>query len=343
VARSSSSQRLRWGVLGAARITRKLIPAIRRAGGEIVAIGASRKERAEEASARYGIPRAYEGYDAVLGDRDVDAIYLPLANRFHFEWLLATASAGKHCLCEKPLVLRAGAAELVRKRFDDAGRRVMEAFMWPHHPQVAYLQSQVVSGKIGTARRLHVSFSFPLVRPSDYRWSRALGGGVLWDLGCYGVSAARFFFRRSPAAVSFRANMGAGEDGVDESATGWLDFGGGRLATVSCSFVSAFSQGIEIVGSEGRALLERPFLSGGKPARVIVERGDERKTRCFPGDPYRSMVEHFARIVKEPEAELSPAEDGCEQARAMEAVVASARRGGEVVALEAGAAGREAR
>jgi predicted dehydrogenase len=334
VAHSSTAPGLRWGILGAARITRKLVPAIRGAGGEIVAIGASRKERAEEAALRYGISRAYEGYQAVLDDRDVEAIYLPLANRFHFEWLVAAASAGKHCLCEKPLVLASIDAEVVRERFARAGRRVMEAFMWLHHPQVAWLESQLVPGSLGTVRRFHVTFSFRLDRVNDYRWSRALGGGVLWDLGCYGVSAARYFFRCNPVAVSFRAAMRPGEDGVDATSAGWLDFGEGRLATVSCSFVDAFAQGIEIVGSEGRAFLERPFLSAGKPARVIVERGDERRIRCFPSDPYRSMVEHFACLVRDPKAALWPAGDGFEQAQAMDAVVTSARRAGQIVSLE---------
>jgi xylose dehydrogenase (NAD/NADP) len=227
---------LRWGIMGAARITRKLIPAMQATGAQVLAIAASRRERAEGVANTHGIPRAYEGYEHLLADPDVEAVYLPLANSLHREWLVAIANAGKACLCEKPLVLKASDARGIRARFARAGCRLQEAFMWRHHPQVAWLLDQLVPGRLGELRRLHATFSFNLDRPDDYRWSAAMGGGALWDIGCYGVNAARFFFRAEPEAASFRAWFSSRPDGVDEAAAGWLDFGGGRFATVSCSF-----------------------------------------------------------------------------------------------------------
>lgn len=325
---------LRWGVLGAARILRKVVPALRAAGGEVAMIGASGPERAREAAAAHGIERAVEGYAAVVADERIDAIYLPLANSLHLPWLLAAAAAGKHCLCEKPLALSAAEARTARDAFARSGRRLMEAFMWCHHPQAARVRELLVPGRLGAPRRVDATFSFPLDRPGDYRWSRAMGGGALLDIGCYGVSAARFFFGREPVAVSVRARFRPGEDGVDETAAAWLDFGEGRLATLSCSFVSAFAQGVEVIGTEGRARLDRPWLSAGAPARIEIERGFEREAEeIAPVDCYRLMVEHFARLVGDPSLPPAPGEDGVAQAVVLDAMLASARAAGAVIDL----------
>jgi predicted dehydrogenase len=275
-----------------------------------------------------------DGYAAVVGDPDVDAVYLPLANSLHHRWLLAAAAAGKHCLCEKPLTVTAAEAREAREAFARAGRRLMEAFMWCHHPQAARVAEMLVPGQLGAARRFHATFSFPLDRPDDYRWRRAMGGGALLDIGCYGVSAARRFFRGEPRAVSARAVLRPGADGVDESAAAWLDFGDGRLATLSCSFASAFSQGLEVTGTEGRARLDRPWLSAAEPARIDVERGFDRRTEeIAPADAYRLMAEHFGRIAADPALPAAPGEDGVAQAIVLDALLASARGGGAVIDL----------
>jgi predicted dehydrogenase len=325
---------LRWGVLGAARILRKVVPALRAAGGDVVAIGASRRERAREAAAEWGIPRAAAGYAEVVSDPDVDAVYLPLANSLHHPWLLATARAGKHCLCEKPLTVTAEQAREARDAFARADRRLMEAFMWCHHPQAARVRELLRPGELGDPRRFHATFSFPLDRPDDYRWKRAMGGGALLDIGCYGVSAARHFFGAEATAVSARGIFRPGPDGVDESAAAWLDFGEGRVATLSCSFASAFSQGLEVTGTEGRARLDRPWLSADAPVRIDIERGFERRTEeIAPADAYRLMAEHFGRIVADSSQPAFPGEDGAAQAEVLDAVLESARAGGAVIDL----------
>ncbi|HMB69105.1 MAG TPA: Gfo/Idh/MocA family oxidoreductase [bacterium] len=325
---------LRWGVLGAARILRKVVPALRAAGGRVVVIGASGPERARAAAAEWDIPHAADDYQSVLDDPQVDAIYLPLANSLHHPWLLAAAAAGKHCLCEKPLTVTAAEAREARDAFGRAGRRLMEAFMWCHHPQAARVRELMRPGELGEPRRFHATFSFPLDRPDDYRWKRAMGGGALLDIGCYGVSAARYFLGAEPAAVSARGIFRPGPDGVDESAAAWLDFGEGRVATVSCSFASAFSQGLEVTGSEGRARLDRPWLSADVPVRIDIERGFERRTEeVAPADAYRLMAEHFGRLAADPRLPAAPGEDGTAQADVLGALLASARAGGAVIDL----------
>ena len=322
---------LRWGVLGAARILGKLAPAIRAAGGHLVAIGASTRERAREGARQHGIERALGGYQEVLDDPDVDAVYLPLANGLHRRWLLAAADAGKHCLGEKPLTLSAADARDICGRFRAAGGCVQEAFMWRHHPQAEWLSAQLTQGALGEPLRVHAAFSFPLDRPDDYRWSAAMGGGALWDIGCYGVNAARYFFRAEPVAASFRARFRGGPGGVDESASGWLDFGDGRTATVSCSFASAFAQGLEVVGREGSARLDRPWLSVDTPTEIVTQRGYDRSVQRFDAvNAYASMVLHFTRIAQSTQEDAWPAEDGLAQAVALAGVLESARAAGRV-------------
>jgi predicted dehydrogenase len=259
-------------------------------------------------------------------------------------WLLPTAEAAKACLCDKPVALTAAEAREVAGRFAAAGRPLVEAFMWRHHPQAAWLKEQLVPGRLGEPRRIHATFSFMLDRPDDYRFSAAMGGGAIADIGCYGVNAARFFFGVEPAAVSFRGSFTPGDDSVDHTAAGWLDFGDGRLATVSCSITNAFAQGLEVVGTEGRAWMERPWLSVDTPTRVTVERGYEQETKEFPPvNAYRLLVEHFERVVRKTSARpgsdtlhsasLAPAEIGVEQAVALESVALSPRQGGAIQRL----------
>lgn len=327
-----AAEPLGWGILGAARIAGKILPALRASGARVEAVAARDRARAEQLAAAHGIRRTWGRYEEVLADPAVDAVYLPLVNHLHHEWLVAIADAGKHCLCEKPLALSAAEATHVTGRFRDAGLCLQEAFMWRHHPQVRWLDRELEPGKLGSPRRIHASFSFPLDRPHDYRWRRSLGGGVLWDIGCYGVNAARYFFRSEPIAASFRGIWGDGEDAADETVAGWLDFGEGRLATISCSFRSAFDQGLVIAGTEGTARVERPWLAVDQAAAVRTQRGYEMDVHEFePVNAYRAMIEHFTRAVRG--AEPWPGEDGGAQAHAMGAAFGSVVRQGEPSSL----------
>lgn len=322
---------LRWGLLGASRIAgRRFIPALREAGGTAAAIAASTQLRAEAFGAEHGVARAYGSYAELLDDPDVDAIYLSLASGLHLEWLLQAGRAGKPCLCEKPLALHAGDAAELPALFTGAGVRLMEAFMWRHHPQVAFAAERIAQGEIGALQRVNATFSFALDRTEDYRWSAALGGGALFDLGSYCVNAARFFFRAEPVAASARVHLRPGPDAVDEAAAGWIDFGEGRLATFNCSFTSGFAQGLELVGSAARLWIGRPWNNIGRETHVVFDNGRERVKHAFAAaDPYALMVRHFTRAVRDPSFALSPAEDGLQQAHVMEGIAASARNHGE--------------
>lgn len=308
-----------------------MVTAIRAAGGEVVAIGASTRARADAFAAELEISKAVEGYEAVVDDPDIDAIYLPLANGLHLEWALRIARAGKSCLCEKPLALTARDAAELRSAYEQAGCRLQEAFIWRHHPQMEYIAEVVESGEIGELRRVNSTYSFSYDNAESYRWSRAQGGGSLLDIGCYCVDACRYFFGSEPVAASARAELRPGEDGVDESAVCWIDFGSGRTASVWSSFRAAFFQGLELVGTDGRIWSGAPFSTIGRTTRVMVEVDGKRRLREFEvQDASRNMVRHFTRAVRDPSFALRPAEDGLEQSVIMEGLERSLRAGGAV-------------
>lgn len=324
---------LRWGILGAARIARKAVaPAIIAQGGTIVAIGASSLGRAEDFAQALKIGQAVEGYQAVLDHPEIDAVYIPLANGLHFRWALEAARAGKHCLCEKPLALGAGEARELHETFDRLDCRLMEGFMWRHHPQVAWVLERVRRGDLGDLRRIHGQFSFRLDRPEDYRWRDDQGGGALWDIGSYCVNAMRLFLDAEPVAVGARSTPVASGSRADRSSVGWLDFGEDRLATFECSFDSVFQQELHLVGTEGSLRLSRPFSSSNQRTEVLLEIDGEVEAMVFePLDTYRAMIDHFTRTVRDPSFSLRPAEDGLAQATVMEALAESAQCEGSPV------------
>ncbi len=318
---------LRWGIMGAARIAGKsLIPAIRGTGAEIAVVAAGKRDRAEAFARTHDIPCAYEGYQRLLDDPKIEAVYLPLANGLHREWAIKTAQAGKHCLCEKPMALTSRDAEEITGAFAKAGRRIQEAFMWRHHAQIAWVQDQIAHDAVGSIRCVTAHFSFTLDRPNDYRWVASQGGGAFWDIGCYCVNAARYFFGAEPKDCSARFHLRPGPEGVDESAAGWMDFGEERLAIFYCSFVAGYHQGIELTGTKGRIWISKPWQQFGKPAKILIERDNDRVVQEFPPmNAYEEMIRHFTRSARDPNFSRAPAENGLAQAQAMEKLRSVAR------------------
>lgn len=326
---------LRWGVLGAARIATKVVPALKAAGDTVVAIGASSRARAEAFAREHGIAHAIEGYQGVLDRDDIDAVYIPLANGLHFRWALACALAGKHCLCEKPLVLTADEARQLHDAFLREGLRLLEGFMWRHLPQTEWLRQHMASGEIGTLRRVHGTFSCRLDRPQDYRWGDEQGGGSLWDIGTYVINAARLFFADEPLRVSACATPVALGLAADRSCVGWMDFGEHRLATFVSSFDSAYDNSLTLTGESGVIHVTLPFMGCMGQTRVRLNSGQTSTEHVFETtDAYRLMALHFRRAVHDPAFSLAPGEDGYAHARTMEALVKSMAGMGAMVRVE---------
>ncbi len=329
---------IRWGVLGCARVfERRMVPAFAAADGNILAAVASRsREKAEQMASKYGIPRAYGSYEALLNDDAIDAVYIPLPNDLHREWTLNALGAGKHVLCDKPAALSYADAAAMASAAADAGLRLQEGFMYRHHPQHARLQAIVASGEIGEPVHIHGTCTYlaDTSNRANIRWNPDQGGGALLDVGVYPVNAARLYFGAEPIAVFATAALDAGT-GVDLHTSAVLEFSGGRTATIVGGFDQAFSTRLEIAATSGVCESRRAFQVGEQGVEVSVRVGDDTRTESFPHcDQYAAEVEHFAACVRDPYKPLQPAEDGAAQARVTEALCRSAAENRRVLLAE---------
>ncbi len=325
---------LRWGVLGSANIARKaVIPAIRDASAnELIAVASRDVAQAERFAREVGAERAHGGYEALLADPEVEAVYLPLPNALHADWALRALEAGKHVLCEKPLATSPAECRRLYAAADTAGLQLMEAFMYRHHPRTQRVLEFVHGGELGALRWLQASFSFTVSDPANVRLSAALAGGALMDVGCYAVDVARAIAGEEPLQAQAHSIMTP--SGVDETLIGSLCFPGGVVASIACSLAAVRTESYEVVGSEGSLRVTRAFVPGREPCQVRLERpGGEVEQLSFAGvDQYRLMVEAFERAVRGDEL---PAlgQDGALNLRAIEALYASAHAGGRLVSM----------
>src|SRR5579875_1238118 len=252
--------KVRWGVLSTADIAlTKVIPAMQQGRyTEITAIASREPGRARAAAARLGIPKAYGSYEELLADPEIDAIYNPLPNHLHVPWSVKALEAGKHVLCEKPLAPSVAEARIL---LDAAARyprlKVMEAFMYRHHPQWQRARQIVREGKIGELRTIQSFFSYYLDDPTNIRNISDVGGGGMLDIGCYTVSLARFLFDAEPRRV-----LGIVEYDpllkVDRLTSAILDFGAGT-STFTCGTQITPYQRVNIFGTRGRVEIVIPF------------------------------------------------------------------------------------
>jgi predicted dehydrogenase len=325
---SDPPPRLRWGILGCARITRRgLIPGIAEsASGQLVALASRDRGLASSWAREFGVPKAFGAYEDVLADPQVDAVYVPLPNELHRPWVIAAADAGKHVLCEKPLALDADEAAAMVEHCRGRGVVLMEAFMWRHQPRTAGLRRLVAEGAIGRLRLVRSSFSFP-IEPGDWRHDPSRGGGALWDVGCYGLSTARLFAGGKPESVRALAHFGP--TGVDLSLAATLRFRDDVLASIDCSFEQPYRCSYELVGTEGTLVVPDAYLPPERPlARHFGPDGSLVRELAFDGrNQYAAMVDAFACAVADHGRLPDPAEDGLASMRGLEAIRVAARSG----------------
>lgn len=287
---------LRWGLLGTARINRRLIPAIRSMPGhELVAVASREPARAEAYARDWAIPHSLPSYDALLATPDVDVVYVPLPNSLHADWTIAGLEAGKHVLCEKPLALTVDDVDRISAAAHAANRIVTEGFMYRHHAVTLEAVRQVRAGAVGRLRLVRGAFTFMLDRDPDVRLVPALGGGSLWDVGCYPVSFARLLCGTEPIEVSGRAEVGP--TGVDVAFTGQMTFPDGVAAQFDCGFRTAYRTSVEIAGTEGTLAIPQPFQPG-VHERLVLRRGDAVTEIPIAGQPlFHDEVDEIRRLV----------------------------------------------
>lgn len=330
---------INWGVMGNATIARKcVIPAIQKSDtGRVAALATRSPADARQTVREFNIPTVYEGYETLLADESIDAVYIPLPNHLHMPWTLKSLAAGKHVLCEKPLALNAGEAETMAAAAKDAGRLLMEAFMYRFHPRSQKIRQLVVDGQIGTPRIIRAAFCFHIDKEifdtgANIRLKPEAGGGSLLDTGCYCVSVARWLLAREPTSVQAQAIYHPG--GVDCQLVANLFFSNSAMATIETSFMAALQQTYTIVGSD--AAIELPhdaFIPWEKDAEYVVRAQAEEIGKRYTvagADQYQLMVDHFASAVKGRIELLHGPEDSIGNMRVLDALAQAAKTGNRI-------------
>ncbi len=290
---------LRWGILGPGRIAPRLVRALSQtARGELVAVASRDAERGAEFARAHGIERSYGSYDDLLAAPDIDVVYVSLPNHLHAEWTIRALEAGKHVLCEKPLALTVDEVDRITAAADRARRIAVEAFMYLHHPQIVRALELAHGGDLGRLELVIGTFSFFLNLPGDPRADPSMGGGSLWDVGCYPVSLARWVAGEEPDRIEAMARFD--ERGVDRTFVGQLHFPGGLLAQFDSGFAAPDRQRIEIVGQNAALVLDSPFLPApdGPPPSLVVWRGGQATPLDVPAvDQYHLEVEDLTAAI----------------------------------------------
>lgn len=322
--------KLRWGVLGAAKIALyKVIPATQASERNVVAAIASRSlDKARAAADQCGVATAYGSYEELLADPNIDAIYNPLPNHLHVPWSIKALEAGKHVLCEKPVGLSsAEARELVAAAEAHPRLKVMEAFMYRHHPQWQAAKLLVYEGRIGALRTIFSFFSYFNVNADDIRNQNDIGGGAMMDIGCYPVSLSRFIFDAEPSRVAATIERDP-KFQVDRLSSAILQFDGGT-SVFTCSTQVAPYQRVHLVGETGRVEIEIPFNAPpDRPCKIWLqtEAGIE-EIELPTTDQYTVQADLFAAAVAEDQPVPTPLSDAVANMAAIEAIFAAGASG----------------
>lgn len=319
-------ERLRWGLLSTARINRLIIPAIRAsARSEVTTVASRSLEKGRAYAAEWGIPRALGSYEALVDDPDIDVIYIGLPNSLHVDWTVRALDAGKHVLCEKPLALTVADVDRIEAAALGATRIAAEAFMYRHHPLTHAAEDIVRSGRLGTVRGFKGAFTFPLTRENDVRLDAALGGGSLWDVGCYPVSYTCLLAREAPVEV-FGWQQTA-PSGIDLEFAGMLRFRDGSVAQFDSGFVGPFRAEMEVIGTAATLRIERPFRTDAL-SRLLVTVGDKTEPLPFPADtPFAGQIADMEAAALDGRPPRIPLAESRRTAATITALYESARRG----------------
>ncbi len=314
--------KIHWGVLGTANIARtQLIPALIRAeNSEIIAIS-SRGSKVHEVAREFNIPRAYEDYDELLSDRDVDAVYIPLPNHLHKEWVVKAAKQGKHVLCEKPAALTSVEAIEMVQICREHNVKFMEGFMYQFHPQHERVKEIITSGEIGEVKLIRASHSYYMEnRDTNIRMGKEMGGGSLYDVGCYAIHAIRNISQSEPTVVQAHAEKDPAS-GIDLSAHGYLHLANGITALFDCSFDMTRRQEYEVIGTKGTINVPFAFRPdfNGQIGLVIVQTAGLTREEKIQGDIFHLEVEHFSNAILNDSRLLNTGESTINNMRVLEA------------------------
>ena len=293
---------VRWGVMGCAAIAiNRVIPGMRMTDTAVLTAIASRSlDKAQATAAQLDVPAAYGSYEELLADPEIEAVYIPLPNGLHAEWSIQALRAGKHVLCEKPLTMDAAEAREVQAVRDETGLYMLEAFAYRFNPVVAEAFRIARSGALGKLSFLHTVTTFKLdpLDPANVRLQADIGGGALYDVGCYAINAQRMLAGREPLTAWAHMNWSERFD-VDLSGTAMLDFGAGLLGTVQWGFNASFGGPLSVVGDKGRlASLSGWHAPKGAPALLLITAEGTQEIYVEPANDYMGEVEDLSLAIR---------------------------------------------
>ena len=289
-------RQLNWGLLSTAKINQALIKPLNASKRTRLLAIASRSQSSADAYARENkIPRAYGSYEALLADPEIDVIYNSLPNNLHAEWTIKALRAGKHVLCEKPIALSLAEVDEMASVAKETGKILAEAFMYRHHAQTLKVKEIVDSGALGKLQLIKGAFTFTLTREGNYRQIKEMGGGSIWDVGCYPISYARTIVGKEPVEVFGWQIEGPG--GSDDSFIGQMRFANGVHAQFDSGFKSPSRSYIEIVGSDAVLKIPSAFKPGVKSDVFFVKGEKEEKIKISGTNLYLGEVEDMCDSI----------------------------------------------
>jgi D-xylose 1-dehydrogenase (NADP+, D-xylono-1,5-lactone-forming) len=319
-------QILRWGFLSTANINRKVIPPIKDSNRhQLLGVASRSVEKAETYAAEHGFQKFYGSYDELLADPDIDVVYNSLPNHLHAEWTIKACQAGKHVLCEKPIVLSLAELDAVEKAAQSAGVVVQEAFMYRHHPQTLKIQELLAQNAIGKIRLARGVFTFFLTQPENVRLIAEYGGGCLWDVGVYPVNMIRTLIGLEPEAVFGVQTVDS--QGLDIAFSGELMFPGGILGQFQSGFNANLYASVEILGETGSLVIPTPFFPYTDSEFTLVRDGLHEKIRVRGQDLYLGELDNMADCIFSGSLPRVTLEDSRKNTRAILACYESAKTG----------------
>lgn len=346
-------QKLRWGVVGTAKIADQLVRAWDLSNtNELVAIASRERATGRAWAEKNHAEQVFDSYEKMLASNIIDAVYIPLPNGLHKEWTVKAAQQGKHVLCEKPLADNAAQVEEIIAARDANRVTIMEAFMYRFHPKTLKLKQLLDEGKVGDMKIIRATFTFFLSEPRNIRMNASLAGGALMDVGCYPVNISRLVAGTEPIAVYARAVWGeaaetvshadpfihtltaddAHQIGVDHTMSAVMEFPNHVLAVVDWSFTAASHQWIGVSGTKGHIGVTAPFRMGEEDQIILYDHDGKHEDVVVQGaNEYQKMVDHFADAVMNHKAVSYTLENSLGQARTLDALYRSARCGERVM------------
>jgi D-xylose 1-dehydrogenase (NADP+, D-xylono-1,5-lactone-forming) len=322
---------LKWGILGTARINRALIPPLSISPrNKLLAVASRDLARAQAYAAEQGIERAHGSYEALLANPEVDVVYISLPNHLHAEWSIRAAAAGKHVLCEKPLALSVEDVDRVAEAARQYGVVIAEAFMYRHHPQTLKVVELINEGAIGRLQLVRGGFTFMLDRPEDIRLKPEMGGGSIWDVGCYPISYARTVAGGIAPEEVFGWQE-VGPTGIDMAFFGQMRFPGGVIAQIDSGFNSEYRTVMEFIGDQGRITVPQSFKPDPE-SHLYLRKGDAPHEKIRFADPelYLGEVEDLYDAAVYGKPQRIPLSDTRQNIATIRSLLASAETGAPV-------------